>query len=92
MSIMEKYLPDFTKLTWQLNVALMGAVFSIFSLINNTYYIYYGFVTFLFGVFGHFLDLLFSILLVNKPWRLPTFFVVQTILLIAWVVALVLIY
>lgn len=39
--------------TWQLNIALMGGIFAVFSLIYNEYYIYYGLVTFLFGVLGH---------------------------------------
>lgn len=92
MSNVEKYLPDFTKLTWQLNIALLGAVFSIFALINNTYYLYYGFLTFLFGAIGHFLDLMFAIWFVNKPWRLPAFFLIQSVLFIAWVVSLIWIY
>jgi len=36
--------------TWQLNIAIMGGAFSVFSLIYNDYYIYYGLVTFAFGV------------------------------------------
>lgn len=39
--------------TWQLNIALMGGAFAVFSLIYNEQYIYYGLVTFAFGVFGH---------------------------------------
>lgn len=39
--------------TWQLNVALAGGVFAVFSLIYNDFYIYYGLVTFAFGVVGH---------------------------------------
>jgi hypothetical protein len=51
---MDKFsIVDLNKLTWQLNVALMGGVFAIFSLIYNDYYIYYGLVTFVFGVINH---------------------------------------
>jgi len=41
---------DFSKIYWQLLVALSGGIFSIFSLIYNDKYIYYGFITFAFGV------------------------------------------
>lgn len=92
MSELDKYLPDFTKLTWQLNIALIGAIFSIFALINNTYYLYYGFLTFLFGAIGHFLDLMFAIWFVKKSWRLPAFFIIQTVLFVTWIVILILIY
>jgi hypothetical protein len=85
-------MPDLTKITWQLNIALAGAVFSIFALIHNTYYIYYGFLTFLFGAIGHFIDLVFALWLVNKKWRLPAFFTTQGLLFVSWIVALVWIY
>lgn len=39
--------------TWMLNVAIIGAVFSIFSLIYNDYYIYYGILTAAYGVVAH---------------------------------------
>ncbi|MBP9798287.1 hypothetical protein KBC70_04045 [Candidatus Woesebacteria bacterium] len=42
--------PDFTKLNWQFNVALIGATFCVFSLIYNDQYIYLGFLTFLYGI------------------------------------------
>lgn len=40
-------------LTWQLNVAILGGVFAVFSLIYNEHYIYYGLITFVFGVISH---------------------------------------
>ncbi len=49
---MDIHVPDFTKLHWQLNVAIIGAIFSIFSLIYNDKFIYYGFITFAYGVVG----------------------------------------
>ena len=39
--------------TWQLNIAIMGGAFTVFSLIYNETYIYYGLVTFAFGVTAH---------------------------------------
>src|SRR3989338_586513 len=51
---MEKFsIVNLNEFTWQLNVALMGGVFAVFSLIYNEYYIYYGLTTFSFGVSGH---------------------------------------
>lgn len=44
---------NLNEFTWQLNIALAGLVFSIFSLIYNDEYIYYGFFVFLFGLLGH---------------------------------------
>ena len=39
--------------TWQLNIAIAGGAFAIFSMIYNEEYIYYGLVTFVFGVTAH---------------------------------------
>jgi hypothetical protein len=51
---MDKFsIVNLNEFTWQLNVALMGGVFAVFSLIYNEYYIYYGLFTFAFGVFAH---------------------------------------
>jgi len=36
-----------------LNVAIIGSVFAVFSLIYNDYYIYYGLITAGYGVFAH---------------------------------------
>jgi hypothetical protein len=83
-------LPDFTKMTWQLNVALVGAIFSVFALIYDTDYINYGFLTFLFGVLGHYLDLLCALLFNEKPWRIKLFFILQGGLIIAWVLGVTL--
>lgn len=44
---------NLNQLTWALNVAIMGLVFSIFSLIYNNHYIYYGLITVGFGVIVH---------------------------------------
>lgn len=81
---MDIKVPDFTKLTWQLNVALVGAVFSVVSLIYNDYYIYYGFLTFLYGIAG--VNLLPSIekLFPNHIWR--NFIIVQSLLTICGII------
>ena len=51
---MEKFsIVNLNDFTWQLNVALMGGTFAVFSLIYNEHYIYYGLTTFAFGVSGH---------------------------------------
>lgn len=56
---------NLNQLTWALNVAIMGVVFSIFSLIYNQYYIHYGLITVAFGVavhiFVNFFDWFFKI-------------------------------
>lgn len=44
---------NLNQLTWQINLAIAGGVFAIFSLIYNEYYIYYGLLTFAFGILGH---------------------------------------
>ena len=46
--------------TWQLNVAIMGGVFAVFSLIYNDVYIYYGLTTVAFGVSAHIMLLFFE--------------------------------
>ena len=51
---MDKFVPfDPKDFTWQLIVALSGAVFAVFSIMYNDYYIYYGLITFAFGVCTH---------------------------------------
>ena len=77
--------PDITKLTWQLNVALAGGIFAVFSLIYNPNYIYYGFITFLYGVIAHFIDILFRHIPDEKNCKYPTFFILQSILMISWI-------
>lgn len=83
--------PDVTKFTWQLNVALLGAIFSSIALIYNDSYIYYGFVTFLFGVISHFiaswLDFYFSDSN-NKSKRAFLFLCFQIPLIVLWLYGL----
>jgi hypothetical protein len=87
---MDIKVPDFTKLYWQLNVALVGAVFSVFSLIYNDKYIYYGFLTFLYGIVGVVLLPSIEQLWPKHEWR--NFIIVQSLLTTCWILVLVLIY
>jgi len=44
---------NLNEFTWQLNVAITGGIFAVFSLIYDEVYIYYGLITFAFGVSAH---------------------------------------
>jgi len=85
--------PDLTKLTWQLNVALIAATFSAISLIYNEKYIYYGFVTFLFGVISHFVSTWFEFVYNSDQQRdkRQRFYTAQSILIFVWIVFLLII-
>ncbi|MBU2025416.1 MAG: hypothetical protein ABIC19_03715 [Patescibacteria group bacterium] len=85
---MDVKIPDLTKLAWQLNIALIGAVFSVISLIYNDKYIYYGFVTFLFGAVSHFFGTWFDFVYADDKQRdkRAKFYIVQSVLVLAWLV------
>lgn len=87
---MDIKIPDLTKLHWQLNVAIIAAIFSIFSLIYNTHYIYYGFLTFAFGVVGASILPAIENLYPNDKWR--NYLIVQTLLTIFWLTACLWVY
>lgn len=91
---MDIKIPDFTKLAWQLNVALMSAIFSAISLIYNEKYIYYGLVTFLFGVVSHFFGTWFEFVYHDDKQRTKrkNFYFVQSFLILVWIVILLIIY
>lgn len=80
---MDIKLPDFTKVHWQLNIALVGAVFSIFALIYNDKYIYYGLFTFVYGVIGVSILPAVEGLFPNNKWR--NYLVIQTVLTLLWI-------
>ncbi|MBU0708806.1 hypothetical protein KJ596_03590 [Patescibacteria group bacterium] len=86
---MDIKIPDLTKLAWQLNVALMGAIFSAISLIYNEKYIYYGFVTFLFGIVSHFFGTWFEFVYSDEKQRSKRarFYIVQSILTVIWIIS-----
>jgi hypothetical protein len=82
---MDVKIPDFTKLHWQLNVALLGAIFSIFSLIYNVNYIYYGFTTFVYGVVGA--SLLPALEKLYPEDNKRNYLVIQSLLTVCWIIA-----
>jgi len=75
-------------LAWQLNIALIGAVFSVISLIYNDKYIYYGFVTFFFGVVSHFFGTWFDFVYADDKQKdkRAKFYIVQSVLVLAWLI------
>jgi len=90
---MDLKIPDVSKLAWQLNLAIIAAIFSVISLIYNEKYIHYGFITFLFAVISHFVSTWFEFVyagdqLRNKRQR---FYIIQSILIVAWIVVLLII-
>lgn len=85
-------IPDITKLTWPLNIALIGATFSVFALIYNPHYIYFGFITFVFGVIGHLIDNMYSFWLKEEGWKPKFVFISQIILTGLWILTLLIIY
>jgi hypothetical protein len=85
-------IPDITKLTWPFNVALVGAAFSVFSLIYNVHYIYYGFITFIYGVICHLVDTIYSFWLKDKKWGLQFAFISQIVSTGLWIILLLIIY
>ncbi len=91
---MDIKIPDLTKLAWQLNVALIGAIFSAISLIYNEKYIYYGFVTFLFGIVSHFIGTWFEFVYKDEKQRAKRarFYLVQTFLILVWMGVLLILF
>ena len=84
---MEARIPDITKLAWQLNVSLVGAVFSAVSLIYNEKYIYFGFVTFLFGIVSHFFSTWFEFVYEDEELKSKRarFYYIQAFLVLLWI-------
>lgn len=78
-------IPDLTKLSWPLNVALVGAVFSVFALIYNPYFIYYGFITFGYGVICHLVDMVYSFWLSKEKWETKFVVIAQSVLTLLWI-------
>lgn len=91
---MDLKVSDVTKLTWQLNVALIGAIFSAISLIYNESFIYYGFVTFLFGAISHFFNTWFGFVYSDDEQKedRAKFYHVQSVLVFVWIVMLLIIF
>ena len=83
-----------SRFTWQIIVAGIGGVFSIFCLIYNEYYIFYGFITFVFGIFAHILFLLLDWVGIETKKR--CFFYLEHVsnllLSIAWILTMIYFY
>lgn len=83
-------IPDITKLKWQLNIAIVGAIFSGISLIYNEKYIIYGFLTFLFGIISlitsSWVEFAYKEDELRKEWK--KFFRIQLIYFFCWVTVL----
>ena len=86
---------NFNDLTWQLNIAILGGTFFVFSLIYNDYYIYYGLVTFAFGIIGHvfykFMEWIFRKDNTQNKYYWITH-LINAILSFLWILTLVIIY
>jgi hypothetical protein len=86
-------IPDITKLTWPLNVSIMGTIFSVFALIYDKDFIYYGFLTFLLGIACHFVDMIYvSYGGSDKPIKAWHVFFAQGVFMFVWVLSLLIIY
>jgi len=85
-------IPDITKLTWPLNVAIVGATFSIFALIYNVSFIYYGFLTFIYGILCHLVDTTYGFWLKDQGVEPKYALLSQIILTGLWIVLLLKIY
>lgn len=87
---MDIKIPDFTKLHWQLNVALLATVFIVFSLVYNDKYIYYGFLTFLYGVIGASVLPAVEKAFPSHIWR--NYLVIQSAITVLWIASCIVIY
>lgn len=81
-------MPDITKLTWPLNIALAGLVFAIFALIHNTHYIAYGFATFVYGVTGHLIGQIGDYWVKEKKWNNLFLFSTLGLITVLWIASL----
>lgn len=80
-------IPDITKLPFQFSIAIIGVVFSVFSLIYNETYIIFGFVTFLYGVIAFWTDKFYwNVIIAKKDDRSKNMaiFIWQSILIFIW--------
>lgn len=51
---------DFNQISFYLWLAVMAAIFLMFSVRFNDAYVYYGFITFVYGIVGHVLSKTFD--------------------------------
>lgn len=81
--------------TWQLNIAIAGGVFAVFSLIYNEKYINYGLMTFAFGVSTHVIYLFFEWIFREKGPANKHYWIAHlanALLVVAWLSVLLWIY
>lgn len=81
--------------TWQLNIAIAGGAFAVFSLIYNEKYIYYGLITFVFGVCSHAIYLFCEWIFREKSTGSKYYWIahlVNALVVAAWLSALLWIY
>ena len=86
---------NMNKLTWHLNVAILGGVFSVFALLYNDYFIFYGFVTFAFGIFSHGLIKFSEYIFLEKKDNKKTSWIpyfLNILLTIGWITIILIIY
>lgn len=86
---------NLNEFTWQLNVALMGGVFAVFSLIYNEKYIYYGLITVGFGVSAHVVYKFFEWIFRKNGTENKHYFIAHianALLVVAWFIILRYIY
>lgn len=86
---------NLNEFTWQLNIAIMGGAFAVFSLIYNEEYIYYGLVTFAFGVAAHVVYIFFEWIFKEKGVKSKYYWVAHlanAISVAAWIIILLCIY
>lgn len=86
---------NLNQLTWQLNIAIMGGAFAVFSLIFNETYIYYGLVTFAFGVAAHVVYKFFEWLFLKKGTKSKWYWVTHltnVLLVFTWIEILLYVY
>ncbi len=92
---MERPYLNLNEFSWHLNVALIGGVFAVFSLIYKDHYIYYGLITFAFGVSGHIVFKIFESMF-RKDGENSKYYWVRhlfnVILAVAWIMTIIRIY
>jgi len=77
--------------TWQLNVAIMGGIFAVFSLIYDVSYIHYGLITFAFGVAAHTVYIFFEWVFRKKGTNSKWYWLAHlsnSIFIIVWILVL----
>jgi len=72
------------RLSWQLMIALLGGIFTVFALGFDNYFVGYGTITFAYGVVGHVFDNITPLKWLNT--------LIQIILVAVWIIVLAIMY